>query len=226
MTKPSSIFPTILTLLISIITPFVIIFTIVRLLMTPVLLEVEYRLPGFPVDSYGFNMADRLKWSKISLDYLLSNNDISFFNQYRLSESQPLYNARELSHMDDVKHLVSRGRILWLALLVLFTGMLLFCYIAHYESALLKGLRAAGWAIIGLIIIILSAVFINFDELFTQFHHLFFTGDTWLFYYSDTFIRLFPIRFWMDAFIYICVLSLLVAYLIIRVTNQGLKRSG
>jgi uncharacterized membrane protein len=39
---------------------------------------------------------------------------------------------------------------------------------------------------------------------------LFFSGDTWLFAYSDTLIRLFPIRFWEDCFIYIGGFSLIV----------------
>ncbi len=34
-----------------------------------------------------------------------------------------------------------------------------------------------------------------------MFHGLFFNGNTWLFAYSDTLIRLFPIRFWEDTFL-------------------------
>ena len=40
-----------------------------------------------------------------------------------------------------------------------------------------------------------------FNVFFTQFHHLFFEGDSWLFLFSDTLIRLFPIRFWEDTFL-------------------------
>jgi len=39
------------------------------------------------------------------------------------------------------------------------------------------------------------------NALFTSFHRIFFSGDTWLFLYSDSLIRLFPIPFWQDAFI-------------------------
>ena len=38
--------------------------------------------------------------------------------------------------------------------------------------------------------------------------NLFFTGNSWLFYYSDTLIRLFPIRFWQDAFLLAAVVAL------------------
>jgi uncharacterized membrane protein len=47
-----------------------------------------------------------------------------------------------------------------------------------------------------------------FDVFFTWFHGLFFEGDSWLFLFSDTLIRLFPIRFWEDAFLLAAVIAL------------------
>jgi integral membrane protein (TIGR01906 family) len=69
--------------------------------------------------------------------------------------------------------------------------------LSDYWIAISRG----GWLTIGLILAVLAAVMISFDALFTAFHRLFFTGDTWLFYFSDTLIRLFPMRFWRDGFI-------------------------
>jgi integral membrane protein (TIGR01906 family) len=40
---------------------------------------------------------------------------------------------------------------------------------------------------------------LSWGEFFTTFHRLFFEGETWIFPYTDTLIRLFPIRFWMDV---------------------------
>ena len=54
-------------------------------------------------------------------------------------------------------------------------------------------------------ILINPNVFWNF---FACFHSLFFEGDSWLFLYSDTLIRLFPIRFWQDAFLWAAVIAL------------------
>ncbi len=47
-----------------------------------------------------------------------------------------------------------------------------------------------------------------FWKFFTLFHQVFFEGDSWLFLYSDTLIRLFPIRFWQDAVLAAAVISL------------------
>ena len=64
-------------------------------------------------------------------------------------------------------------------------------------------------AVIGLIVVIGIAIDPNvFWNFFAGFHHLFFTGDSWLFLFSDTLIRLFPIRFWQDAFLFAAIISL------------------
>ncbi len=52
------------------------------------------------------------------------------------------------------------------------------------------------------------STFLDFSALFTGFHRIFFTGDTWLFYTSDSLIRLFPERFWSDAFLYIGIFTI------------------
>jgi integral membrane protein (TIGR01906 family) len=42
-------------------------------------------------------------------------------------------------------------------------------------------------------------VLLGFNTFFTAFHRVFFSGDTWLFNYTDTLIRLYPVQFWFDA---------------------------
>ena len=62
---------------------------------------------------------------------------------------------------------------------------------------------------IGLIAIV--GIFINpniFYSFFAGFHAIFFEGDSWLFLFSDTLLRLFPIRFWQDAFLFAAVIAL------------------
>jgi integral membrane protein (TIGR01906 family) len=60
---------------------------------------------------------------------------------------------------------------------------------------------------IGLVVAIGLFGALAFWQLFTLFHGLFFKGDTWLFLYSDTLIRLFPMQFWQDAFLWAGVIS-------------------
>jgi integral membrane protein (TIGR01906 family) len=203
--------------------PVMIIFSVARVLMTPLFPSIEYNMPAFPDDPYGFTKDERLKWSKLSIEYLMNNQEISFFDSYKLSDGSPLYNERELSHMDDVKSLVHKALLVWnLSGFVFMLAVLLSLRSGDYKSFTLGFLRG-GYLTVGIIAAILISVVINFDVLFTQFHSLFFKGDSWIFYYSDTFIRLFPIRFWQDCFIYIGILSLILAFAAIKLPGKWLK---
>ncbi|NPV56854.1 MAG: DUF1461 domain-containing protein, partial [Anaerolineae bacterium] len=82
-------------------------------------------------------------------------------------------------------------------------------------AALWRAVQRGGWYTIGLTGFILAAVAISFNTLFTLFHSLFFEGDSWIFLWTDTLIRLFPPRFWQDAFIGVAGITLLLAVLAI-----------
>ncbi len=88
----------------------------------------------------------------------------------------------------------------------------------------LKALSSGGWLTIGLILVILIFVLISFNSLFTDFHRIFFSGDSWLFLFSDTLIRLFPMKFWQDAFIWMGIFTIVFAFLIGYFGNLFAKR--
>jgi integral membrane protein (TIGR01906 family) len=198
----------ILSYLIVILVPLFLLMTAIRLLLFPVYTIWEYQRPGFPVDTYGFTLQDRLKWSGVSLDYLTNGAGIEFLADQKLDAKTPLYNERELSHMLDVKNLVEAMLIAWplIGIIILVTGVVSMRdgWLPHFWQAISRG----GWAAVGLIAAILAAVMISFNALFTGFHRIFFSGDTWLFLYSDTLIRLFPMPYWQDAFIIMGVIVL------------------
>jgi len=72
-----------------------------------------------------------------------------------------------------------------------------------------RGLSRGGWITVGLIAVTMVLVLIAFSVFFVFFHQIFFDTGTWVFRFSDTLIRLFPQRFWRDAFIAIGLVSLL-----------------
>ncbi len=55
--------PKIISLVTSILTPIVLLGLALRLMLSPLFLQVEYRMPGFPADTYGFSLEDRLRWA-------------------------------------------------------------------------------------------------------------------------------------------------------------------
>ncbi len=201
------IFHKVLGWAVTILLPFALTFLGVRLLLTHAFPEIEYRLPGFPVDEYGFNLQDRLHWSNISIDYLLNNADISFLGDLTFPDGTPLFNSRELSHMQDVKNVVqpavSFGYAVWFVMLALG----LWARFGGWWSEFVTGLKRGGWVTVGLVAVIGIFGGISFWQLFTLFHELFFKGNSWIFLYSDTLIRLFPIPFWEDAFLFVGALD-------------------
>jgi integral membrane protein (TIGR01906 family) len=212
---------TILSWLITILVPLALIGLGLRILLSPAFLTVEYNMPYFPPDGYGFTTADRLKWAPYAVDYLTNSADISYLGNLKLDDGSSLYNERELSHMADVKRVTRNALNVWYITLALLTLLGVWSwlrrvdYAQHWTQAYRQGLMRGGWLMVGLAVIIGAVAVIGiavnpdiFFSFFTDFHHLFFTGDSWLFLYSDTLIRLFPIRFWQDAFLFDAIVAL------------------
>jgi len=107
----------------------------------------------------------------------------------------------------------------WYLLLILLVAAAVYAWQAKWMRDFLFALKRGGWVTLGLIAAIAVLIFTSFTELFTAFHRVFFQGDTWLFLYSDSLIRLFPLRFWQDAFLWMAVFWLLGAGLIIVISK-------
>ena len=69
--------------LIILLVPVILLLTALRLLMTPLFVQVEFRTPNFPVDSYGFTQEDRLKYAPIALEYLLNDAGEEFLGDLK-----------------------------------------------------------------------------------------------------------------------------------------------
>lgn len=196
------------SILITIIIPLLLIMTSIRILLNPFFLDYEYNLPSFPADDYGFSKDDRLHWGKLSLQYLTNSAGIEFLEELKFEDGQPIYNERELSHMLDVKNLIQ----LMIKVMIPLAALLLISWVLAWRMGWLqqfwRAVSRGGWATLGLIAMILAGVVLNFDALFAGFHSIFFTGSTWLFYTSDTLIRLFPEKLWSDAFIFMGIFTL------------------
>jgi integral membrane protein (TIGR01906 family) len=190
-----------INLIVSLVTPIAIALVALRILLIPIWLHVEYRLPGFPEDTYGFTLEDRLKWATMAMDYLLNRQGIEFLSHYRFEDGSPLFTEREFMHMEDVKKLTQFALNTGAGILLGLGGIGGFAWRSGWWKLFQRSIRRGGWLTSGLIMILIGLIAFNFDRLFVIFHRVFFEGDSWLFSYSDTLIRLFPMRFWQDVFI-------------------------
>lgn len=228
----------VLSILITVVTPVFLILLSVRLLFTPLSLELEYRAPGFPADRYGFTLADRLRYGRISIDYLNNDQGIEFLADLQFPDEQTapaescmwmtdctrIYNERELQHMVDVKQVLHSAMNTLLALGAGLAALGLWAWRGDWLKDYIHGLRRGGWLTIILIGLILILVAVLFNFLFETFHRTFFASGTYLFLYSDSLIRLFPERLWRDAFIAVGVISgLFAAGLIVFFPKRKLR---
>jgi integral membrane protein (TIGR01906 family) len=186
--------------------------------------QIEYRLPGFPADRYGFTLEDRLYWSAIDIEYLLNEDDLDYFDDFRLEDGSPMHNQRELRHMDDVKRLL---HVVWYVLGIgLILGLILEVSLGIYADSrvALETLKKGARNTLILVGLIILGVIVGFGVLFVGFHRIFFEGNTWLFLFSDTFIRLYPERFWRDTFIFLALITAVMGVLVYLLSNLLLRR--
>lgn len=205
------ILPWLVTLLI----PLFLIGLAIRVLLSPIFYKTEYNMPYFPADEYGFTKEDRLKWAPYAVNYLTNNADVSYLGDLRFDDGTPLYNERELSHMEDVKRVTQGALRAWYISVAFLLALGVWAWFGGWWHGYRLGSMRGGWLMVGLAVtialIVVVGIVINpniFYSFFVLFHSLFFEGDSWLFRFSDTLIRLFPIRFWQDAFLWAAVIAL------------------
>lgn len=197
----SSTLTRLLSWVVTLLVPVALTLAVVRLVLTPLYIQIEYRVPGFPSDPYGFTNVERLEYADLARQYLLNSAGIEFLADQRFPDGQSLYNARELQHMIDVKNVVKGALNVWYISLIALLGLGVWARLGGWWRSYLAGLGRGGWLTVILLGSILLLVLISFGFIFVAFHNVFFATGTWTFNFSDTLIRLFPERFWRDIFL-------------------------
>jgi integral membrane protein (TIGR01906 family) len=198
----------------------------VRVLANDWYIHVEYARPDFPPDAYGLTQAQRTELALTGLHAVLPQTaeGIELLRRARLPGGGEAFNARELKHMEDVRVLI--GRIYPLHLLVL--AAIAALALMWGRSAETKRIvpRALQWGSVLTLAIaagLIAYILINFSTFFTQFHLIFFEGDTWQFLFTDTLIRLYPVKFWSDAAILIGAATVAQALALLAGTRWWLR---
>ncbi len=194
--------------------PVVICVLSILVLLSPVFMNLEYRLPNFPEDQYGFSTEERLDFGNQTRRYLVTNATLDDLRDLNFNSGEPIYVERELKHLEDVK-IVLHGvfKVFWGAVAVLILGGF-YARFRNWWNGYILSVSKGGWLTAGLLGTILFLSIVSFHSLFTNFHLIFFEGNSWLFLYSDTLIRLFPIRFWQDVFLFFGITTLAAGILL------------
>ena len=215
----------ILVVILALFIPYILLMTGIRLVMTPAFAEFEYNRSSFPADPYGFSVKERTKWSEYAINYLTNDEDISYLGNLQDETGWKLFTAEEVSHMVDVKEVVTLSSTVWYVLGGLSIAIIIWFVVMRQWSSIRKALNAGGWITVGLLGALLIFLAVSFDRLFEYFHRIFFKDGTWTFSQSSTLIRLFPFEFWRDAFLLVIGLALVVGIILVVLTYKR-KPSG
>jgi integral membrane protein (TIGR01906 family) len=205
-------------LIITISVPILLTLLSVRLVMTPLFLQFEYNRPGFPDDIYGLTKAERLEYAPYALDYLINGEPISYLAELEFPNGTPLFNGREMRHMQDVQTVTQMAFALLIANGITFVAISTWLW---HKQRLFQAIRDGSLLTLSMIGAIVVVAVVAWDTFFTSFHRLFFESGTWRFAYSDTLIRLFPEQFWFDAALMIGGLTGLEALLLLVMGLRG-----
>ena len=199
-----------------------------RLLATDAYLTFEYGKTSFPPDIYGFTLQQRYDLASTDIHYVRAHLPDDALAVQTL-DGMPVYNSREVSHMADVQSVFQAILRVWQVafVLLLLLGFILWENGEHL--VLVRAIQSGGLLTSGIILGIALLAIFAWQFWFNLFHLFFFQPGSWLFSYSDTLIRLFPVEFWFDATLTISILSLaggLVVTLVGRHWRRTLRKSA
>jgi len=181
----------------------------VHLFLLPPWIAYEYSRPDFPKADL-FSDKDRLFNATESLLY--TTGDRTFAQFKALSAN---YNDREIKHMTDVRVIIAQERVFyWVDAALIVIALIVLGRNKDTRALAAKGLFRSAVLTLALFVVIGSAAAISFNTFFTTFHRIFFSGDTWLFLYTDSLIQFYPLPFWTDTTFGIVALSALGAVVV------------
>ena len=177
--------------------PIILIATPLYVLITPGYVHRAYERPGFP-PSTRFGPEERRRLSDVLVDYLRGRATLQEMQELRTDAGEIAMRPSEVQHMVDVKEVTDAFFIAHVFASVLAVGSSIVL-LGRRPLAWAQGIRFGVWATLGLIAVVAVAAAADFDLFFTLFHRIFFEEGTWLFFFEDTLIQLYPLPFWVRA---------------------------
>jgi len=181
---------------------------VVQLLATDPYLAFEYGKASFPPDSFGYTQQERFDLASSNIHYVRAHVPSDALANQTLNGA-PVYTSREVSHMADVQAVFQSVLRVWQAAFILLLLMGSILWQQGERKALASAVQSGGLLISGIILSIALLAIFSWQFWFETFHLFFFKPGSWLFSYSDTLIRLFPLKFWFDATLTISSFSLI-----------------
>ena len=192
--------------LIALTVPLTVLMIAIRAVASAPFLWLEYHRPGFPEDSYGYYLIERMRLGSYGVDYINNFAPREYLARVTTGADNTLaFTEAEVNHMHDVKWvlLIATVAVAALFLLTLFSSISLR---ERAPGTIRRSLFAGAWITLGLIVVLGVVGVFGWEWLFTTFHQVFFPQGNWEFSVRSSLIRLYPPQFWIDAAIAVAVL--------------------
>lgn len=164
-------------------------------------MELNYRFGNLPPDQWGMGYEERLSIAKLGLRSVLSDEGMQEFI------NSGLFREKEIKHMQDVKELLS------VVFKVLYLGgplwLILFFSLKDKRKMGLTLLLGATLTEIFVIFVLVFSL-LNYDLLFEAFHNFFFDPYSWRFFDEDMLLRVYPMKFWYNATLWVGVFAFIL----------------
>lgn len=193
--------------LLALLVPIIVMIGSAQLLATDSYLAFEYGKASFPPDTFGYSQEQRFVLASANTSYVRDNLTSEALSSQML-DGKPVYSEREVTHMADVQSAYQSVVRIWQAAFILFLLIGLIFWQKGERAALASAIQSGGLLTVVLIGSIGLLAVLAWQVWFDNFHLIFFEPGSWLFAYSDTLIRLFPLQFWMDATFALTAISL------------------
>ena len=216
---PNFILKLLRILLVSLI-PVILILGSARLLATDTYLGFEYGKTSFPPDLYGFTPQQRFNLASTNIHYVRAHLPGDALARQTLN-GVSVYNEREVTHMADVQAVFQIILRIWQTAFILLLLLAVVLIKNRERKMLISAIQWGGLITAGIIFTIALLAIFAWQTWFDLFHRFLFVPGSWLFSYTDTLIRLFPIQFWFDATLTISVLAFVGGMLLAFIGWRG-----
>ena len=183
--------------------------------------DLIYALPGFPDPDVALGTAERRDLAAHGMEAIRAvGPGVDLLREAQLPSGAPAFNERELTHMEDVRQVVTGFTIAWLVGLALIAGAWAARERLGGAVRLRRAIRNASLAVLVAIAVIGVVLLLAFEPVFEGFHAIFFSGDSWRFASDDTLLQLYPEMFWGAAGTVVVLLVVAQCLTLMRLLRQ------
>ena len=218
----------VLSVAVTLAVPFILAVNCIRMATDEEFVRTVYDYGWVPEDRFGLMEAERERLALLGLRSIEPSSDgIALLREARLANGEPAFDARELSHMQDVRTAVSRAYRLQIIALIAIAVLAVLFGMLRTTRALVPVALARGAVLTVVLAVVAGLVaFASYDTFETAIHWPFFEGDTWRFEETDTLRRLYPDRFWLDVAVAIGVVAAVQAGILFLVAKLWARRAS